>query len=219
MGSHALINREAQRQGVPPAAVFAENSQSDQAHPELRSEPRNCAGLLTEAAQILDDVRRALDRGPKHAREAALRLVTLLASPRASDEPIARGGLAPWQQGKLDRFLRDHLDRPLYLNELADLVHLSASHFCRAFKESFGSTPHAYIIGLRLELAQKLMLATDEPLSQIALACGLGDQAHLSKLFRCRLGQSPNAWRRQNLTEDQAEAAGRARPSMRYEFE
>ncbi|MGH6858693.1 MAG: helix-turn-helix domain-containing protein [Phyllobacterium sp.] len=49
-------------------------------------------------------------------------------------------------------------------------------------------------------LRQRLMLTSTEPLSQIALLCGLADQAHLSKLFRRMLGQSPSAWRRRNST-------------------
>src|SRR5690606_2306493 len=80
---------------------------------------------------------------------------------------------------------------------------------CRAFKESFGTTAHMHIIRLRLELAQRLMLTTDEPLSQIALACGLADQAHLSKLFRREMGETPSAWRRRNLTGAQADARKR----------
>jgi AraC-like DNA-binding protein len=43
------------------------------------------------------------------------------------------------------------------------------------------------------------MLTTDEALSQIALACGLCDHAHFSRLFRRVLGISPNMWRRQWL--------------------
>jgi AraC family transcriptional regulator len=66
-----------------------------------------------------------------------------------------------------------------------------------------------HIIRLRLELAQRMMLSTEEPLSQIALACGLADQSHLSKLFRNELGETPGAWRRRNLTDAQGEARGR----------
>ena len=63
-----------------------------------------------------------------------------------------------------------------------------------------------YIVRLRLELAQRLMLTTEDSLSQIALACGLADQAHLSKLFGRLVGETPSAWRRRNLSDAQIEA-------------
>jgi hypothetical protein len=49
------------------------------------------------------------------------------------------------------------------------------------------------------------MLTTQELLSQIALACGLADQSHLSKFFRSEPGESPGAWCRRNLSDAQAE--------------
>jgi AraC family transcriptional regulator len=169
-------------------------------------------GFATEAAKILDEVRCAMAQNREGAHAAALRLVTLLAS-HVPDEPAcARGGLAPWQKRKVDRYLKENLERPLHLSDLAGQVVLSVSHFCRAFKEAFGDTPHAYIVRLRVQLAQELMLTTEDSLSQIALACGLSDQAHLSKLFRRVVGEPPNAWRRRNLTDDQAVArSGRRR--------
>jgi transcriptional regulator GlxA family with amidase domain len=47
-----------------------------------------------------------------------------------------------------------------------------------------------------VELAAQLMLASREPLSEIALKCGFHDQAHLSKQFRQLTGETPAAWRR-----------------------
>jgi AraC family transcriptional regulator len=39
------------------------------------------------------------------------------------------------------------------------------------------------------------MLGSDEPLAQIALACGFADQAHLARIFRRETGTAPSAWR------------------------
>lgn len=142
--------------------------------------------------------------GQEAACAAALRLVTHLTPPAAAEPMAARGGLAPWQKRKVDRYMRECLERPLRVEEMAEQVSLSVSHFFRAFKESFGTTPHMYIIRLRLELAQRLMLTTEEPLSHIALACGLVDQAHLSTLFRRGMGETPSAWRRRNLAGAEA---------------
>lgn len=180
---------------------IARRTSSVPRHPSSCSKGIRCMGISAEAVILLDDVRRAMEGNPEAAREAALRLVTLLPQPAAADSAGVRGALAPYQKRKVDRYLREHVERPLRVDELAELLALSVSHFCRAFKKSFGTTPHMHVIRLRLELAQRLMLTTRDPLSQIALACGLADQAHLSKLFRRAVGETPSAWRRRNLTD------------------
>jgi AraC family transcriptional regulator len=177
----------------------------------LRSHP-----FPAEATGLLDEVRHAIERNqPDGARAAALRLVTLLTQTAEVRAASARGGLAPWQRRKIDRYVREHLERPVQVDELAAQIPLSVSHFCCAFKETFGDTPHAYLIRLRLETAQEMMLATAEPLSQIALASGFGDQAHLSKQFRRVVGETPSAWRRRHLTEAQVETLRRRSPGGR----
>jgi transcriptional regulator GlxA family with amidase domain len=160
----------------------------------------------SELLRMVGELGTALEADPGSARKIALKFLERIASSDARALDSARGGLAPWQKRKLDRFLRGNLGRSIGLSELAGAVRLSVSHFSRAFKRTFGETPHAHLQRLRLELAQKLMLTTDGSLSQIALRCGLADQAHLSKLFRRRLHDTPNAWRRRNLTEAHVEA-------------
>jgi AraC family transcriptional regulator len=169
---------------------------------------RRCAGVSLE--QLLDDVRRTMVADPASARSAALQLAMLLSAPRSSGGAIARGGLAPWQLRKIDRYLRENLAHPLRLQAVARQVNLSVSHFNRSFKVSRGVTPHVYIVKLRLELAQSLMLTTEDPLCGIALACGLADQAHLTRLFRRRFGETPAAWRRRRFNEDGSEAGAAA---------
>jgi AraC family transcriptional regulator len=44
------------------------------------------------------------------------------------------------------------------------------------------------------------MLATTTPLAEIAVSCGLADQAHFTRLFRRFAGESPGAWRRARAT-------------------
>jgi AraC family transcriptional regulator len=169
------------------------------------------AGLLLpcfscEEAGPFDDPWQAMGRDEQSARAAALGLVLLLTQPADPKPAGARGKLAPWQERKVDRYLRANLPHRVRVEDLARQVSLSVSRFASAFKTSFGTTPHWHIIHMRLELAQVLMLTTADPLSQIALACGLADQTHLSKLFRRELGETPGAWRRQNLSDASVQA-------------
>jgi AraC family transcriptional regulator len=110
-------------------------------------------------------------------------------------EPIP-GGLAPWQIRRVTTHIESHLDETIRNRELATLVRLSSFYFCRAFRESFADSPHGYIMRRRVERAQGLMLTTNIPLAQIAVSCGIADQAHFNRLFRRFVGETPGTWRR-----------------------
>ena len=210
-----------------PARRQADGSAADAVPPTIRlrleaipDHPLSTAARrrsMADAVGILDDVRRRIGRDQEGARVAALRLVTLLTSPGGGEPVPVRGGLAPWQKRKIDRYIQQRLERPLRVKDLAEQVSLSVSHFCRAFRESFGASPHLHLTRLRVERAQRLMLTTQDPLNQIALACGMADQAHLSKLFRRAVGEPPNAWRRRNRTG--AEARGPSGRRIGYAFD
>lgn len=107
--------------------------------------------------------------------------------------------LAAWQERKVTRHIREHLDQPITVHDLAALVGLSAGHFSRRFKASFGLAPRANVIRSRLHRAQTLMRHSRTPLCVIALDCGFCDQAHMSRLFHTMIGDTPARWRRQQM--------------------
>nr|WP_063573889.1 AraC family transcriptional regulator [Luteibacter rhizovicinus] len=110
--------------------------------------------------------------------------------------PEAR--LSELQARRIAAFMEANLGAQVPLHELAGLVHLSVGHFCRAFKGSFGERPRAYLMRRRVAYAMRLMLSTDQPLSEIALACGMADQPHFSNVFRRMTGETPSRWRVDN---------------------
>jgi AraC family transcriptional regulator len=120
----------------------------------------------------------------------------------SDDQPPkpVRGGLAPWQVRRVKTHIEANLDGTIGVKALAQLVKLSSFHFCRAFRESFGDSPHGYLMRRRVERAQGLMLSTNASLGQIAADCGLADQAHFNRLFRRLVGESPGMWRRARAT-------------------
>ena len=113
-----------------------------------------------------------------------------------SETHIARGGLPAWQARRVFAHVEANLCRRIPIRELARLLSLSASHFCRAFKCTFGVSPRDYVLRRRIEVAQGLMLATTEPLSSIAVRCGMCDQPHFTRSFHRIVGETPYAWRR-----------------------
>lgn len=149
---------------------------------------------------LLNDAQAALHSDRDLARACVIQALELLheAPARPAGPFCCHGGLAGWQVRRIAAYIEEHLGSSLRVVELAGLVGLSASHFSRAFKQSFGQAPMNYVSLQRVRLAQHLLLTTDESMCQISLACGMCDQAHLTRVFRRIVGDSPLAWRRRH---------------------
>jgi AraC-like DNA-binding protein len=64
----------------------------------------------------------------------------------------------------------------------------------------------------RIERAKALMIESNLPLSQIAVAAGFSDQSHLSRCFRDKVAAAPACWRR-NAHEHARPLAAEALPA------
>jgi AraC-like DNA-binding protein len=112
----------------------------------------------------------------------------------------AAGALSAWRAQRVTAYVDTHLSGSIRVRDLAQLVGLSNSYFCHAFKRRYGLTVHVYLTCRRIEMAQRLMLTTSESLSEIALSCGMSDQAHFTRAFRRIVGETPNRWRQSRRT-------------------
>jgi AraC family transcriptional regulator len=152
---------------------------------------------------LLDVANREIRRNQDIAQICTSRAVELLRAEsnlvRSSNDED-HGGLPPWKRQLVAIYIEENLSRPLKVDDLALVAKLSSSHFFRVFRRAFGETPRAYLNRRRIVRAMDLMLHGGEPLSQIALACGFADQAHLSRLFRRIQGVTPGHWRRLLVT-------------------
>jgi AraC family transcriptional regulator len=115
-----------------------------------------------------------------------------------SVDNLKPGGLAIWQARRTLAYIEANLPSKMNIDDLANVVALSRSHFSRAFKHCVGLSPMEYVHARRVERAKVMISETREPLAEVALACGFADQAHLSRRFRDMVGISPGRWRRSN---------------------
>jgi AraC family transcriptional regulator len=119
-------------------------------------------------------------------------------SAESARQPKTRGGLLAWQLNRVVDYIESHLEHKITIKYLADVSQVSTGTFFRAFKISTGVTPLHYVTARRIEFACTMMTTTRAPLAEVALAAGLTDQAHFSKIFRRAFGMPPSAWRRAN---------------------
>jgi AraC family transcriptional regulator len=108
-----------------------------------------------------------------------------------------RGGLAPWQKRRVIDLFKEHLDGAIRLPMLARQCGLSVSHFARAFRQSFGTPPHHYLVRQRVECAKLLLSGTNRALCEVAQQAGFSDQPSFSRTFKAAVGITPGQWRRQ----------------------
>lgn len=94
---------------------------------------------------------------------------------------------------KAREYLDAHFTEQISLDELARVADLSKYHFCRAFYEAVGVSPHVYQNHLRLNLAKKL-LVQNRPIADIALELGFYDQSHFGKYFKNFAGVTPRSY-------------------------
>jgi AraC-like DNA-binding protein len=143
-----------------------------------------------EASQVfLDHVNMAV---------AAHVLLTYGGLPRAPQP--ARGGLAPWQEKRAKDLLCANLTQDVSLQAVAQACGLSLSHFSRAFRQTTGRAPYAWLLRRRIDAAKDLLRAGRLSLAEIGLACGFADQSHFTRVFSRHAGVGPGAWRRGVLT-------------------
>lgn len=107
---------------------------------------------------------------------------------------------------ELQGYIKNHLDCPLRLQELSDIVSISPSYLSRIFRQVTGQTLTNYIQSVKITRAMELLAEAERPLCEIAETLGYYDQFHFSKVFKSYVGVSPTAYRN---TLSCAEGGGR----------
>ena len=160
---------------VRDGVVFAVASRLRQAH--------LAAGALTDieastlAHLLVRHMLRRYGTGPQPRRRAA-------------------GQLRPGAVDVVAEYTRAHLADEITLDALAAQVNLSAYHFARSFRATTGMTPHAFVTGHRLMVAQDRLLRGNASVAGIALSVGFCNISHFRRLFRRRYGLTPADLRR-----------------------
>jgi AraC family transcriptional regulator len=118
-------------------------------------------------------------------------------SPEAGQDAIVpRGGLAVWQRRLVAQYLEEHLAEQIPVARLAEFARLSRYHFCRAFRRSFGISPHRYHANRRLERAKSLLATPALSVTEIALDVGFRETSSFTTAFRKLFGRTPTDYRR-----------------------
>lgn len=94
------------------------------------------------------------------------------------------------------RFMNRHLFEPISVQQVAEAVCLSPSHFSRRFKARTGYSPYEYIVLRRIDRAKALLTSTDRTVREIAFATGYNSEENFIHSFQKHVGIPPGLFRR-----------------------
>jgi AraC-like DNA-binding protein len=113
------------------------------------------------------------------------------------------------------KYLRHHCTQTIDLDELAHRFGYSERNLRRVFREATATTPHDYLVKLRLARAMAALRESDANVTDVALASGFNDGNYFSYAFRKLVGMSPSRYRREARAhrDDASSSPKRHRPA------
>ena len=94
-------------------------------------------------------------------------------------------------------FIQENYAEKLTLEQIADAASISTRECLRCFRESIHQSPMDYLIEYRVQIAKKLLKATNLSITEIALSCGFNSNSYFTKIFHRSCGKTPNASRKE----------------------
>jgi transcriptional regulator GlxA family with amidase domain len=138
------------------------------------------------------------DMGPKAALAVARMLVVYMKRPGGQEqysEPLRFQTTSSDRFAELASWMAGNLVGDLSVEALAARACVCARHFSRRFKREFGSSPAAFVEGLRLGEARRLLSSETVSVEGVADSVGFGSADSFRRAFERRFGITPTGYR------------------------
>jgi AraC-like DNA-binding protein len=98
-------------------------------------------------------------------------------------------------------YIRSCYDKPINLNDIAQIACLSPNHLLRTYSQIYDKTPHQHISQFRIQKAKQLLLNLDFSITDITFEIGLNNPVSFSKMFKQHVGISPLEFRKKVILD------------------
>lgn len=115
---------------------------------------------------------------------------------KRSPAPEAPQGYENELVGRVNDFMKHHLDSPIPLSDVADFAGVTFRQLNLIFTRCTGQSAAVYWRTMRLERARMLMTDSSNSINAIATATGFSDASHLISWFRKHYGETPSSFRK-----------------------
>lgn len=167
----------------------------------LTSTRAQCAGGIATLDMMLDLITRFA--GEAMANEVANALIhTRRDSYTRQRDDQSFEGNATSATARIVSTMKENLDIPLTLEELAQSLNLPQRTLSRVCNAALGTSPMRLYLHIRLQSARNFLFYEEHSIKEIAIATGFSSPATFSRCFMAQFGQAPSRFRR-SLREKQ----------------
>ncbi len=100
---------------------------------------------------------------------------------------------------ELKQYIVRHLDEPLRLPELANMMYVTPNYLATVFKRREGETVMSFIERERMMRAKEELETRNIRISQVAVNAGYANESYFSKIFRKHFQMTPRECRQRAL--------------------
>ena len=156
--------------------------------------------LLPSFRQLIREISLALPHraaGLRLAMDALVLEASRLCAPPSSP-PAPPLCLHPSVR-RAKELLEHRPGQPWRLADLAQMAGISAHHLVECFTKEVGVSPHRYLLGVRVRLAQEMLVGSDLSVTEIALELGFSSGQHFAATFKRLTGETAQAYRQKQV--------------------
>lgn len=104
--------------------------------------------------------------------------------------------MAMGQISRVLEYISENYQEDISTDKLAEMCHLSESHFRRVFKQIMDMSPTEYLYYVRVQMACEYMKKTDISMENVAVNCGFSSMSTFNRVFKKILNISPYQWKK-----------------------
>ena len=96
---------------------------------------------------------------------------------------------------KMLGFVFEHYGERISIENLAESANISQRECYRIFRDRLHISPVEYINSYRIQIASQMLISTEKTITEIGQACGLGSSSYFGKVFKAKMGCTPEQFR------------------------
>ena len=121
-------------------------------------------------------------------------ILEILGEPTRSQRPAASVAPPPWLREARD-IIHTNVTDSLSLMRIAASVGVHPTYLARSFRKFYRCSVNQYVRRVRVDLAIRALIESDQTLAEIAAAAGFYDQSHFTRIFKLHLRMTPARFR------------------------